>query len=365
MVTNLVVVTNTVIVTVTNYIVTTNTVIATNGPVAEAKRRWWRKARVSVPPPELSWVPPADPFDWIQLKSGEWLKGRLQALQERQLEFDSEELKDQTFDWKDIRQVRSPRTLDVLFVDGNKVSGPVTVTPEQVAVGGAAPQSHPRDQLQSITPGGSRERNYWSGDVALGLTLRQGNTESVEYNAQAHLQRRTPSTRLSFDYIGNVSSVEGVESANNQRVNTEFDLWLSRRFYLITPFAEYYADPFQNLETRITGGVGVGYDLIDRPNLNWNITAGPAYQQAWFESSQPGEPAEKGTGALAFGSRFDWDITSRIELILEYRGQYTSRDVGETTHHSVGTLSLELTKRLDLDVSLVWPSAWCKASRST
>jgi len=41
-------------------------------------------------------------------------------------------------------------------------------------------------------------------------------------------------------------------------------------------------------------------------------------------------------------------------LILEYRGQYTSREVGETTHHAVGTRSLELTKRFDLDVSFVW-----------
>jgi len=63
---------------------------------------------------------------------------------------------------------------------------------------------------------------------------------------------------------------------------------------------------------------------------------------------------KSGTAALVFGSRFDWDITRRIELILEYRGQYTSREVGETTHHSVSTLSLELTKRFNLDVSFVW-----------
>jgi len=58
--------------------------------------------------------------------------------------------------------------------------------------------------------------------------------------------------------------------------------------------------------------------------------------------------------ALVLGSRFDWDITRRIELILEYRGQYTSKAVGETIHHGVGTLSIEMTKRLDLDVSLIW-----------
>jgi len=341
--TNYVLVTNVVI--VTNYVITTQVVLATNTVASGLTNNTL---------PDLNWVPPADRFDWIQLKSGEWLKGRIKAMQERELEFDSEELDNLTFDWKNIRQVRSPRTLDVLSVTGETISGPVAITPEEVAVGDLKPRVIPRNQLQSLTPGGSRERNHWSGKVSVGLTLRAGNSESVEYNAQAHLQRRTPATRLTLDYLGNVSSLEGVESANNNRVNTEFDRWLSRRLYLVVPFAEYYQDPFQNLEHRVTAGVGVGYDLISRPLMEWNITAGPAYQKAWFESAQPGEPTEKGTGALSFSSRFDWDITHRIELILEYRGQYTSREVGETTHHSVSTLSLELTKRFDLDVSFTW-----------
>ena len=124
--------------------------------------------------------------------------------------------------------------------------------------------------------------------VSLGLTVRAGNTEQVEYNAQARLQRRTPATRFSLDYIGNISSFNGVENANNTRVNSEFDLWLSRRFYLILPQLEYYRDPFQNLKARVTAGGGAGYDLIDHPNLEWNISTGPAYQYAWFEPTQPG-----------------------------------------------------------------------------
>lgn len=342
-VTNYVLVTNVVV--VTNYVFTPRTVVPKNetspGPGHAAL-------------PALSWVPPADSFDWIQLKSGEWLKGRLKAMQDRHLDFYSEELKELTFEWKDIRQVRSPRLLDVLAVTGEQVSGSVTIAPDKVTVGGEEPRVFPRSQLQSLTPGGSKERNYWSGNATLGLTMRSGNTESFEYNAQAHLQRRTPATRLSLDYIGNLSSVEGVESADNHRLNTEFDLWLSRKLYLQVPFVEYYTDPFQNLAGRITVGAGLGYDLIYKPNLEWNVTTGPAYQHVVFESSQPGTANTRDVAALTFSSRFDWDITRRVELILEYRGQYTRREVGETTHHSVSTLSFDLTKRFDLDVSLVW-----------
>jgi Protein of unknown function, DUF481 len=72
------------------------------------------------------------------------------------------------------------------------------------------------------------------------------------------------------------------------------------------------------------------------------------------EGMSCGEPTTRGEAALTFGSKFDWQITRRIELILEYRGQYTSREVGETFQHTVSTLSVELTKRFDLDVSFVW-----------
>lgn len=342
-----VVVTNTVVVTITNYVVVTVTNVVTNLSMEAA-------GRTNSSLPDLSWVPPVDRFDWVQLRTGEWLKGRIKGMQDRELEFYSEKLEDLTFDWKDVRQVRTTRSLDVLLVDGQKLSGPVEITPERVAVGGSQPSETSRDQLQSLTPGGAKERNHWSGKASAGLTLRAGNTEQIEYNAQAHLQRRAPGTRLSLDYIGNISRADGVESANNHRVNSEFDVWLSRRFYLIVPFAEYYKDPFQNLDARVTVGLGGGYDLIDRPKMEWNITAGPAYQQAWFESSQPGSPTEKGVGAVVFGSRFNWDISHRLEWTMEYRGQYTSRDVGETAHHGVATLSLDLTQRFDLDVSFVW-----------
>jgi len=137
-------------------------------------------------------------------------------------------------------------------------------------------------------------------------------------------------------------------------VNTEFDLWLSRRLFLILPAFEFYKDPFQNINRRFTVGGGLGYDIFARPNLEWSVTAGPAYQHTWFESVQAGEPPDRGTAAMTFGTRFDWQITRRIGFILEYRGQYTDREVGETFHHTVATLELDLTKRFELDVSLVW-----------
>ncbi len=68
--TNYVLVTNMVV--VTNYFVTTNVVLGTNAFA-------FRPSSSALP--DLSWVPPEDSFDWIQIKSGEWLKGSIKAMQ--------------------------------------------------------------------------------------------------------------------------------------------------------------------------------------------------------------------------------------------------------------------------------------------
>jgi putative salt-induced outer membrane protein YdiY len=319
-------------------------------------------AAIPVPPPfnfglpDLSWVPPPDTFDWVQLKSGEWLKGTAKAMQDDELEFDSEEVDEDTFDWKDIRQLRTGqgRVVQIKFINGNLLTGGIVVTPTQVLVNGTETRAVPRGLLQSFTRGGPKEWDYWSGKVDLGLTIRSGNSDQSDYNGQAHFKRRTPTTRFKLDYIGNISESDQIENANNHRVNGELDVWVTRHFYLVVPFAEYFSDPFQNIATRNTVGLGVGYDIVDRPKLEWTISTGPGYQKLRFSSTQPGESDTQDTGVFSFGSEFSWDITSDLEWSLEYRGQFTSKEAGGTTHHAVNTISIDLTKRLDIDFSFVW-----------
>jgi putative salt-induced outer membrane protein YdiY len=343
--TNYVLVTNVVLVVVTNYVVTTNVVLTTKDLA---------RARTAPQLPELNWAPPDDGFDWIQLKSGEWLKGKFKGMQRRKLEFDSEELDLLSFDWKDIRQVRSPRIQDVLLDNQESVSGPIAVTPNEVRVTGENGLTFRRSDLESITPGGSKERNYWSGKLALGLTFHSGNNTQLDYNAQGSLQRRTPDTRLNMAYVGNLSRIGGVENANNHRANTEFDYFLTSRLYVLTPMVDYFRDPFQNVAHRVTAGIGVGYDIIYRPKLEWTMFVGPAYQHSWFDSVQPAQPGDDQGAAAVFGSRLDWEINRRLDLTLEYRGQVTSREAGQTSHHGAAILDVKITKRFDLDVAFLW-----------
>lgn len=324
---------------------------STNSPVAAvdrtnapAKWRWFWQAKQPAAPATK---------DWIQLKSGEWLRGTLYGMQNRSLEFDSDELNDLKFDWKDVHQLVLPKAL-VSYGDRETAWGEVRVDREKVHVSGLQEVEFPRYDLIGITPGSPRELDYWSGKFDAGLNLRAGNTEQIDFVTAMKLERRTPNTHLKLEYTGNFSELEGVESVNNQRVNAFFDVFLTRRLFVRAPQAEYYHDPFQNIDGRFTVGGGLGYYLIDKPKVEWLIAGAPAYQLIRFAEVGAGESRERSTPAAALQSDFEIELTKRVDFELSYNLIVANQVSGGATHHATATLEIELTRLLDLDVSFIW-----------
>ena len=305
-----------------------------------------------------SWQPPPpapDAFDWIQLTSGEWLKGELIALYDGSLEFDSDELDNLTFDWEDIQQVRTGRIVQVRFSDREEpVTGRLIVDGDSVRVLGDTDQSFPRSALMSIAPGEPREANYWSGNATLGFNLRSGNSEQVEANTIASARRRTVSTRVGLDYVANYNVTDDLTVTNNQRVNAGLDWFVTERLFVRPVVIEYYRDPFQNLAHRWTIGAAVGYQLVDTSRVSWEFNVGPAYQRTLFDSVAEGESDAESTGALWAGSTYTNELTPDIDYNLDYRFLIVKPEAGKYSHHFITGLSLDAVGPLDVNVSFVW-----------
>jgi putative salt-induced outer membrane protein YdiY len=305
----------------------------------------------------LDWRPPGVGLggsDWIQLKSGEWLKGRLRYVQERKVEFDSDELKDQSIDLKDVRQVYPANPLFIKFHGRDQIYGKVVVSNDVVEVVGPEQVSLPRDQLTGITPGGKREIDLWSGNLSIGLSLQSGNTRQGNLNTSAELVRRTPSTVGQLNYLGNFSEVEGVQNANDQRLSGSYDIRLNRHWFLRPAHFEYYRDPLANIAHQGTLGVGLGYYIFDRDGLEWKVFGGPGYQRTKYETVEAGQSDTASTPAAVLQTSFKADITRRLKFSETIGVALTSEDAGLYSHHAVSTLEFEIKRHLDLDVSFVW-----------
>ena len=299
-------------------------------------------------------APVADRFDWIQLKSGEWLKGELSGLRDEELEFDSEELDDLVFDWKNVKQFRSPRPHVYRFEGLVIVSGPAVIQGDSVIVTiRGEPREFDRKALVSILPGGESEWNRWSAKLSIGATLRAGNTEQLEISTLAWVKRETVRTRFRLDYNGDFSQIDGIQNTNTHRGSANLDVYLTRNLFVTAATFEVFSDRFTNIELRLTPGAGVGYHLL-RGKIDWVVEIGAGYQYTEFVSVFEENPSTTNSGAFVPSTRFDIDITKRLDFQTDYTLQITVPDIGQTNHHLLSVLSFELTKYLDLDLTFNW-----------
>jgi putative salt-induced outer membrane protein YdiY len=317
-------------------------IISASGIAAEETDGW-------KPPP-----PMPDEFDWVQMTSGEWLKGEIIAMYDEDLEFDSDEFDLQTLDWGDIKEIRSVRVCQVRFLDGTIKTGTILLDGDTLQILGEQESTHKRSQVLSITAGEPKESNYWAGKVGVGLNIRTGNTDQIDFNAKAGFIRRTPKSRVNIDYLGNFSENDGTDLADNQRFNMNWDRFISNRFYWTPVFAEVYRDPFQNIDNRWTLGIGLGFTIIDTSRVDWDINGGLAYQETTFNDVMPDENSKEDSPALSIGTKYSNELTGWMDFHLNYSFRIVNEDSGTYTHHLLTGFEFDLPGDLDFDVDWVW-----------
>lgn len=298
----------------------------------------------------------SDGFDWIELTSGEWLKGDFKALYRKTLEFDSDKLDLLQLDWDDVRRVVTQRAHMVRSEDKQQYSGSVDIDETTVRITDYEGNVHEFDRatLVSVVEGAPKEINYWSFKLGAGVTVQRGNTEQTDANLSARIRRRTPANRFIVDYLGRATVIEQVETANNHHVDSSFDLFLSRRFFVRPVFSQYTRDRFKNIEHQGMIGAGAGYTLLDTGRTEWDVFGGGAYQYTRFSSVLPGEDDHAQTPAFVAGSIYDTELTRWMDLYAKYNLTLLNERSGTYTHLAQAGVEIELTDILDLDVSVVW-----------
>jgi putative salt-induced outer membrane protein YdiY len=309
----------------------------------EAKEAW-------TPPP-----PPPDEFDWIQLNSGEWLKGEFKVLYDDSVEFDSDELGLLSLDWADIKQVRGAAAFAVNIEGRDDVVGNLQVDGDRIMiVADEETQEFNRADVISIAHGAPKESNYWSAKFSLGLNISQGNSDKQDLNLALNTKRRTADTRFLTDYLGFYSKSDHIKTDDNHRLRSTYDIFKTRQFFWRPLLGEVFRDPFQNIDYQITVGAGAGYQLIDNSKTEWSIQGGPAFKYTKFDTVEDGENKSESTPALWAGTNYDRALNGKMDLILGYSTVIGNQDSGGYTHHAIATLETELLSWLDFDTSFIW-----------
>ena len=189
--------------------------------------------------------------------------------------------------------------------------------------------------------------------MTFSINVRKGNTNQTDFTSKLNASRRTLLSRLILDYLGNFTAIDDAETINNHRINGTYDIFITRNFFWTLFAAEFFRDPFQNIEKRFSGNTALGYTLINNNMTEWDISAGPGYQETKFVSVQEGSNKDSAV-TLILSTKFDNELNSKVDLEGLYTLTLGDEKTGNYTHHSVFTVETELTRKLDLDVSIVW-----------
>ena len=312
-----------------------------------------------VPPmmPSGQRAPAFDPghYDWIRLTSGEWLKGDILTLRDDKLEFDSDEMDEQTFDWEDVAEVRSARMYTYVFTDWTSLIGTALILDDRVVISSYGEDLvRERSELLSIVPAAGREWDHWDGKAGVGLAFRRGNTVKTDLTYQGFIRRKDKITRTRLDFNGAIGEDGGVQNVNSHRSTLKFDLFATPRFYVTLWNVGAYHDRFQNIDIQIAPSAGIGYHAIKKKKINCDLETSGGYRYTRYRSVEPGEDRDKWNGSLTTTIRIETDPLERLETDFLYSAQLGIPDLGDTTMHGELIFSIELTKVLDVDISWLW-----------
>jgi hypothetical protein len=305
-------------------------------------------------PPLAGEAPGTREVDWVQVDSGEWVRGELKRVHDEKLSFDSDEFGDVTLDWGDVASLIPARVVTCRLPGRRLVTGTLEMRNGVVRIDtGTEVVEVRRQDVVGILPGTGEELGFWSGSASLGLSARAGNTEQMDLTMRAEVRRQTPLTRFKTSYTGEISTVDKDTTANSHRVPATFDVFLTRRFFVTVPGFEYYTDEFQNIQSRFTAGLGLGYEIVDKSWVEWEVGTGAAYQYTAFESVETGDSIAH-DAALVASTEFDFDLPRGLEWDNMYKLQLVVTDLDKTNHHAESTISLDVWGPLELDVTFMF-----------
>ena len=308
---------------------------------------------------ELPWAedftPPPGKYSWVQLDTGEWLKGDIIAIYDDRMSFDSDHFDSLTLDLEDVEVIYGRGIFVVNAGPGNPMTGFLQVRGQQVLVNSADRNyEFDRNDLVSVTPFAEQERDRWRGDIKLGLNVREGNTDIWEYSIGTKLQRRTPVSRWTLDYSGYKNETDGARVEDSHRVNLAADRFTGRRLYWRPVSAQYFRDKLQNIEHQATVDSGIGYHFVDTPRTTWDLKAGVGGNYLENVSVEVGESTGNWSPVGTLGMDLDIEVTSWLDYELFIDMWFLEKEAGKYQHHIVTVLSTDLFGDLDLDISFEW-----------
>ena len=220
--------------------------------------------------------------DQLRLKNGDIITGEVVKKESDKVVFKTDYAGELEIAWTQIVSVDSEDAVRIVLTDERSMKGRIVPTGKGLAI----IQSEQGKELARIKLADLLYINpsaevsgvgiTWTGNINLGGTFTQGNSDTGLLHFDAESVARRKRDRLTVGGIVNRGESEGFDTVFNSRVNGKYDYFLSRRWYAYVNAAGEN-DRFRDIRLRTSTGVGSGYQIFERPDLNLSLEGGLNY----------------------------------------------------------------------------------------
>lgn len=191
--------------------------------------------------------------------------------------------------------------------------------------------------------------NKWGGDVAVGLALARGNTDttnlSLTFSIKGPLSKSIDNTNKAYFLLNKERDITNAESMG---LESHIQWKHSERFF------SYYGiqglkDRFKNYSYRILPGLGLGYKVITSENILLSASAG--LSQVFTKYHESGE-TDSYTG-IALRDEFTWEVSPTAEISQTLS---LNTNISEMSHYFLQfeiSLASAITKGLLVKLTLM------------
>jgi len=121
----------------------------------------------------------------------------------------------------------------------------------------------------------TQEKKYpWNSRASAGLTLTQGNSDTLMFTAGLVTERKAPNNEYSFGVDGTFGKNDSVKNAETFHAFGQYNHLFNERLFSYVR-TEYLHDGIAHLNYRVTLSPGAGYYLIKETNTTLAVEVGP------------------------------------------------------------------------------------------
>ena len=84
----------------------------------------------------------------------------------------------------------------------------------------------------------------------------------------------------------------------------------------------------EDINNRITAGVGIGCTIINTHNTEWSVSGAPSYFSTKYILVLPGEEVKVNSASISISTSYETEINNKIDFINKYNMQVSEKKAG-------------------------------------